>query len=135
MYIFMFAVLITDEFILPNWIIPILDNKSCITRWINVYKQDWLFTFYHPYLFSLYINVRNYNLLLLFSRDFVLSNGSLLFWKTWSSWSVIMPSLCRFLPYVGWATIIMTEKPIIKVWFCFVGLFRALTMTNRIFFF
>lgn len=37
MYIFMFAVLITDEFILPNWIIPILDNKSCITCWINVY--------------------------------------------------------------------------------------------------
>jgi hypothetical protein len=24
---------------------------------------------------------------------------------------------CRFLPYVGWVTIIMTEKPIIKVWF------------------
>lgn len=22
---------------------------------------------------------------------------------------------CRFLPYVGWVTIIMTEKPIIKV--------------------
>lgn len=23
--------------------------------------------------------------------------------------------VCRFLPYVGWVTIIMTEKPIIKV--------------------
>lgn len=28
-----------------------------------------------------------------------------------------LPSLCRFLPYVGWLTIIMTEKPIIKVSF------------------
>lgn len=25
------------------------------------------------------------------------------------------PLVCSFLPYVGWATIIMTEKPIIKV--------------------
>lgn len=26
--------------------------------------------------------------------------------------------LCRFLPYVGWVTIIMTDKPIIKVCLC-----------------
>lgn len=24
--------------------------------------------------------------------------------------------ICRFLPYVGWTTIIMTENPIVKVW-------------------
>ena len=29
---------------------------------------------------------------------------------------ILLNVVCRFLPYVGWVTIIMTEKPIVKVW-------------------
>ncbi|KAL9363622.1 hypothetical protein Peur_046407 [Populus x canadensis] len=36
---------------------------------------------------------------------------------------------CRFVPYVGWATIIMTEKPIIK--YMFIGVLGLLVITSK----
>ena len=37
-----------------------------------------------------------------------------------------IPFPCRFLPYVGWMTIIMTENPLIKVCLCWI--FKAFDM-------